>query len=419
MCGSQVSRSRRGLLGGLASVLAVIFALLFTAPTCAGESSAAIISNLPSLSEALHNGPPGATGSTVSSPRAHPLLPQLAVHIQLLGGGEFALRSSDAAALLRAAVSSLSGVPGATAAVHAVTTSHITVDVSFLNSGATIASLKQVATAATHMITTSVDSDDRVLNKRDNSEPSRMWCAPSTLPVSGPVTVPIASVGLAITLPVSSCDSVGGATPNEMQNAALAVQASLIATIDDDDVVSATFAKFKRAWAACTGLPPAAAELAVSVNLQSVAVIPPADAVAASPAARPNPMVVIISQPLPGFRVSSGSSFSVSWEFPHGDCSSADKITILLMTPSRDATRGPPLIALAESTWPCAGSEGWIVTTPQGTPAGPHVIAVAASGPGRRDTEWRAPQMATMVILVEAPSAGALPVASRDSPESL
>lgn len=298
-----------------------------------------------------------------------------------------------------------------------MTTSHLTVDVSYITSGASIAKLKEVATAAAPIDTTSVDSNDRVLNGRDNTVTSSMWCPRLTLPVSGNVTMPLTTVGLNIALPATYYASIGAATLEQMQEAAFAVQQRLSAAVGDTADVATALASFRSAWAACTGLPPAAAEKAVAIVRESVAIVPgqPEDAaltsqalssrVRAPPSTR---MAVAISHPPQRFHVASGGSLSVSWTFPQGDCSSADTVSILLFSVAQSLNRvdshGPPVTALAESTWPCAGSSSWTVTIPSGTPAGPHIIAVAASGPGNRDTAWRAPQMATVIIFVESPS---------------
>lgn len=286
----------------------------------------------------------------------NPLLPKLAIDIELLGGSEFTLRSSDAASLLRTAVSSLSGLASATAAVYTVTTSHLTVDVSYITSGASIATLKELATAAAQVDTTSVDSDDRVLNGRDNTVPSSMWCPRLTLPVSGNVTMPLATVGLIITVPATYYASIGATTLEPMQEAAFVVQRRLSVAVGDTAVVATAFGSFQSAWAACTGLPPAAAEKAVAVVCESVAVVPGQPEVAAltsqalSPQVRAPPstrMAVAISHPPQGFHVASGGSLSVSWTFPQGYCSSADKVSILLFSMAQSLNRvdshGPPL----------------------------------------------------------------------------
>lgn len=93
---------------------------------------------------------PSVTASPTASPSISPtrtatpssflLLPKLAVGMSLLGGGEFTLR---------AAVASLTSVPGADATVSAVNTSYATVDVSYITSGASISTLRQVATLTT------------------------------------------------------------------------------------------------------------------------------------------------------------------------------------------------------------------------------------------------------------------------------
>lgn len=303
------------------------------------------------------------------SPSPSPLLLELAVDIELFGGGEFALRSSDAASMLRAAVASLTNVEGATASVYAVRASLITADVSYITSGASIATLKEVADGITPAISTAVEPDDRVLNERVNTGPSRMWCAPLTLPVSGPVPIPLTSVGLIITLPASHFASFGATTPAQILQAAASAQASMAAALRNAAVVNTALADFKSAWGRCTGLPPAAMQAAVAPLPDSLIIVssggelPVAVAAEASPSASSSPhpthsearpsesLVVIITQPAsaPSFRVTAGSSFPVRWDFPQGDCSEADTVTILISSLSRNVPLSQADIKLSPS----------------------------------------------------------------------
>lgn len=228
------------------------------------------------------------------TPSPNPVLPRLAVDMSLLGGGDFALRNSDAAPLLRAAVASLTSISGADASVSAVNTSFATVDVSYLNSGAPISTLKQVATLTTPTTTTAIDPNDPDLNAPISRRLASLAsvsiagaaeggvralqsnCVPLTLPTSGSTPVQLSSIGFSISLPAAYYASVGATTPAQILQAALAVQATLAAALRNPAMVNTALASFKSAWGSCTGLPAAAVanSVAPAPSVPSI-VIPP------------------------------------------------------------------------------------------------------------------------------------------------
>lgn len=240
------------------------------------------------------------------------------MQLTVLGGDADTLRGAgDAAPLLRAAISSLTGVSGADAAFVSVNTSSLVVDSSYLRDGANISTLLGAAAWAGNFSYEFVTESDPDLNAPIDPElyaqagallpqrrllqhrvlqgvpagaaPNSSSCTLVNVSVPGLVVVKASTVALRISLPLLYLLSTTGSLPTagNIIGTATSIRSRMVQLLANRTVMQRTLAGFKTAWANCTGLAPAALEGILQPAAEPLLIITPALAAAAAPTPAP------------------------------------------------------------------------------------------------------------------------------------
>lgn len=206
-------------------------------------------------------------------------IPAIGLAVTLLGGNLEDLRTGSAS-LLRAGLANLTGVPGASVLITSAQVDSVTalapafasIGSASINTTSTLANATRVAGQQTAIYT---DDPLNAGNAVATSSRRRLAaCVPVDLTGSGPLTVPVSTLQMAITLPATYYYAMGAVTPAQQAELLAVIQAAFLLQLGSQSTAQPALGGFVTSFAACTGMPPSLGIVASLATLDIIFVSP-------------------------------------------------------------------------------------------------------------------------------------------------